>query len=874
MNRDLESQQLIMDPESTVTISTKRRNAKKQSNKIEKPSSIRKSSPVSKIVKTPITACKRCKLKKIKCDKLLPTCLSCRKANVACISVDQATGEDIPRSYVLFLEDTLRTLLDKLKTEKINTAEINSTLPISSDDPPYTGSSISSGLNSKYYLRDNGILGDFLINQGKLIKCDNVSMITSETNQSIDMKPLKVMSPITEGVEPLKFDRSTNVIDPLSSIKEANVDTFLGDSSGVSFAKLVFTATNIKPELLVTGSDKDLDARNSTLKEYEMTELDNNLPNLLELPDKFEAQSLIVNYFSYTNVQLPILHREYFLKKYFEPVYGPWDYNISLLSDYTEINKNFKLPKKTFVDGNEEEESLNTPWFIIWKTNLKSKKINDNLDIPKSIHIPLFFLNIIFAIGYATDVIQSNITRVVSFKKRAAHFVNSLFASSDRLETLSGTLLLVIYALMRPNVPGVWYVLGSALRLTVDLGLHTDKLNMSYDPFTREIRRRLFWSVYSLDRQVCSYFGRPFGIPEESITTRYPSSLDDSQIVPVDNVHDKDAATDYSDKQYLTVSSKVVAIAMFKIRRLQADIVKVLYAPHSELPRAYQNIEEWRDTILLKLDNWYENEVPKNSMTMNCHFNTFVFDLNYHYSKLILFGLSPKCLALTKRSFQLIFESSKGTIDVFHNLCINKKLSYTWVAVHNIFMTGMTYLYSIYYSDDNVLKNEDDIMEYTAKVLNVLKELTGKCDSAKNCYQIYKTLAAVVNKLKFDDRSNNNDANQCNMSSNNDIIISNDYNDIALEQFFHEMEKVNNDSILVNHTADGLGINGVESSIKEEHFQNTESNNGTDTYVRHGSVNQEDKMVDMLYQVSTQSIWDEFFVKSSAKDNNLPDVYF
>ena len=864
-----------MDSRNVVTISNDKRKGKKQSNRIEKPSVIRKSSPVSKIVKTPITACKRCKLKKIKCDKLLPTCLSCRKAKVACISVDQATGEDIPRSYVLFLEDTLRTLLDKLKSEKINTADIKSTLPVASDDPPYSGSSISSDPNSKYYLKDNGLLGDFLINQGKLIKSDNDSTHAPGNKQQIDVKtPSKVMSPIAQGVEPLKFDRSNNVIDPLSSIQEANVDSFLGDSSGVSFAKLVFTATNIKPELLVTDSDKDLDARNSTLKEYEIAELDESLPNLLELPDKFEAQSLIVNYFSYTNVQLPILHREYFLKKYFEPVYGPWDYNISLLSDYTEINRDFKLPKSNSADGNKEEESLNTSWFIIWKTTLKSKKRIDNIDIPKEIQIPLFFLNIIFAIGYATDVIQSNITRVVSFKKRAAHFVNALFASPDRLEALAGTLLLVIYALMRPNVPGVWYVLGSALRLTVDLGLHSDKLNMSYDPFTREIRRRLFWSVYSLDRQVCSYFGRPFGIPEESITTRYPSNLDDSQIVPVDNVHDRDAIADYSDKQYLTVSSKVVAIAMFKIRRLQADIVKVLYAPHSELPRAYENIEEWRDTILLKLDHWYENEVPKNSMTMNCHFNTFVFDLNYHYSKLILFGLSPKCLTLTKRSFQLIFESSKGTIDVFHNLCINKKLSYTWVAVHNIFMTGMTYLYSIYYSDDSVLKKEEDIMEYTAKVLNVLKELTGKCDSAKNCYQIYKTLAAVVKKLKFDDRSNSNDANQYNMSSNNDMAINNDYNDIALEQFFHEMEKVNNDAMIANHTTDGLGINDLGNSVREEHSENNESNSGTDTFVRRGSIHQENKMVDMLYQVSTQSIWDEFFVKSSAKDNNLPDVYF
>lgn len=165
---------------------------------------------------------------------------------------------------------------------------------------------------------------------------------------------------------------------------------------------------------------------------------------------------------------------------------------------------------------------------------------------------------------------------------------------------------MVIYSIMRPNVPGVWYTMGSVLRLTVDLGLHSEKINKNYDAFTREIRRRLFWCVYSLDRQICSYFGRPFGIPEESITTRYPSLLDDSFITLTNREID-----DYSDLPSPNPSSKVIALAMYKIRRIQASIVRILYAPGAELPRRFMDLESWRIETYNELERWFQVDVPK-----------------------------------------------------------------------------------------------------------------------------------------------------------------------------------------------------------------------------------------------------------------------
>lgn len=819
------------------------------------------------------SACKRCKQKKIKCDKYLPSCKNCAKAAEPCISIDPATGEDMPRSYVLFLEDTIQVLMKKLEDKGAYMDMIRGNIPTSSVDPPF----ILGKTGSKYYLPNDALLGEYLINRGHLIKGEmNTDTQPIKKGRIFEAKLPETASSTDIDSKPFEYRESSQGINRLASLKASDSNSFLGDSSGVSFAKLVFTAANFKPELVVDDSDEELEQRDKTLQDYDIDKSVDGAINLMELPSKENAQELIIRYFTYTNIQLPILHREYFLKKYFEPIYGPWDYNVSLISDYTRINESFELP--TNMDNDVTQKTGSEPWYNLWRRFSQHNEIGRNITLPKQYYIPFFFLNIVFAIGYATNVVESDITKVVLFKKRATHYVNSLFSTVDRLEALSGTLLLAIYSLMRPNVPGVWYIMGSVLRLTVDLGLHTEKINMTYDPFTREIRRRLFWTVYSLDRQVCSYFGRPFGIPEESITTRFPSSQDDAQIVP--NNRNISNIQDYSDEPNLSVSSKVVAISMFKIRQIQASIVKVLYAPNSELPREFSDIEEWRTTVLYDLDKWYFDETPKTSEAMNCKFNTFVFDLNYHYSKIVLYGLSPKCPTLTNDSFRVVLDSTKGTIDVFHNLCITHKLSYTWVAVHNTFMTGMTYLYVIYYSGEIMLNNNTDIEEYTTKVLNILKELIGKCDSAKNCYKIYKTLTAVMKRLMSNNTSGNTkDMSNTEIQDQNLQFSTTNNNNIPLEQFFSEMEKVNINPTLgmTNNTLEQLS-GGIRLQDTANNSSVTERERNIDNPIidKRGDSKHQDgqNIMDLLYQVSSQSIWDELFVKNSSKDGNISGMFF
>ncbi|KAF4310964.1 C6 transcription factor [Botryosphaeria dothidea] len=75
--------------------------------------------------------------------------------------------------------------------------------------------------------------------------------------------------------------------------------------------------------------------------------------------------------------------------------------------------------------------------------------------------------------------------------------------------------------------------IGLALRMAISLGLHQEIIDPDMDEATREHRRRLWWSVYSMDRILCAKSGNPITILDEDIGVLPPSRLPhESEICP------------------------------------------------------------------------------------------------------------------------------------------------------------------------------------------------------------------------------------------------------------------------------------------------------------------------------------------------------
>lgn len=88
-------------------------------------------------------------------------------------------------------------------------------------------------------------------------------------------------------------------------------------------------------------------------------------------------------------------------------------------------------------------------------------------------------------------------------------------------------LLLSVYGLRSADGSEPWTYIGLAMRQCIDLGLHK-KPRRSNSFFENEMKKRVFWTSYCLDRQLSISMGRPFAISDRDIDVQV--SANSSQV--------------------------------------------------------------------------------------------------------------------------------------------------------------------------------------------------------------------------------------------------------------------------------------------------------------------------------------------------------
>jgi Fungal specific transcription factor domain len=90
------------------------------------------------------------------------------------------------------------------------------------------------------------------------------------------------------------------------------------------------------------------------------------------------------------------------------------------------------------------------------------------------------------------------------------------------LDGLQCLLLLQVYGLNNPSMGlNVWYLNYQCIASVLDLGLQRDvRAGKSLSMLTQEMRTRIFWVVYSLDRTLATIMGRPIGLRDEACELR------------------------------------------------------------------------------------------------------------------------------------------------------------------------------------------------------------------------------------------------------------------------------------------------------------------------------------------------------------------
>jgi len=173
------------------------------------------------------------------------------------------------------------------------------------------------------------------------------------------------------------------------------------------------------------------------------------------------------------------------------------------------------------------------------------------------------------------------------------------YSKSD-LETLRIVLLLAQFVALSPSRGSLWHLTGFAMRLCIDVGLHweTELQCHNMAPELLDDRRRLWHSTYHLDRLLCVTLGRPFGILDESTRVQLPSPWVGSRQGLGARATDFDVHSQRAHNHLFTLAKLESEIK--HVQHSQVWALKIAYPRPNRaawLQDIQPRLQEWYDTI-------------------------------------------------------------------------------------------------------------------------------------------------------------------------------------------------------------------------------------------------------------------------------------
>lgn len=266
-------------------------------------------------------------------------------------------------------------------------------------------------------------------------------------------------------------------------------------------------------------------------------------PNVSSLiPPHDTAEQLLEAYFTLRWPALPVLHQSTFMKKHYA--------NVTQLGDSADAVSIF-LTFMVFALGSIDIEA-------------------QELTLPDA-HLDFF------------DVATQQISGLIH---------------SNSLETVQGLLLMTVFAVNERRRINSWHAIGLAVRTAIDLGLQRASTSSSSDILTMEMQRRVFWSVYALDRNVSISLGRPFSIGDADFDVPLPGYHSD------DDLETMCLGATPLEGRLRNPRDMSAFLHIVELRQIQFRIQKNFYPVKTADVIGPHHLEQERQAVRLALDDW------------------------------------------------------------------------------------------------------------------------------------------------------------------------------------------------------------------------------------------------------------------------------
>ncbi|KAH3951709.1 hypothetical protein HBI56_080030 [Parastagonospora nodorum] len=238
-------------------------------------------------------------------------------------------------------------------------------------------------------------------------------------------------------------------------------------------------------------------------------------------------------------------------------------------------------------------------------------------------------LNLVFGIAALSSDPRDG-QDVDSFEAQWQSAIESFLMDND-VVTLQCLVLAQIFCLLRADYSRLLKYKGLAIGLSQRLGLHQSQKRFALDALSSETRKKVFWSLYTVDCLSAAHLGLPKLIREEDVHCEYPVDADDEYVT-------EKGFLPTLPGEYTKLSS---ALALFRMTRILSKVLTELYPASASHDISFRTVasladdlEDWSMNLAPHLKLTFAQDKPSTNVTSS---RAPVLSLVYHHIRSLIY---------------------------------------------------------------------------------------------------------------------------------------------------------------------------------------------------------------------------------------------
>ncbi|ROV89071.1 hypothetical protein VPNG_10068 [Cytospora leucostoma] len=306
----------------------------------------------------------------------------------------------------------------------------------------------------------------------------------------------------------------------------------------------------------------------------------------------------------------------------------------------------------------------------------------------------------------------------------------------NTINSLQCLVLALMYCTVRADYRRLQYYKGIAVGLSHRLGLHQSQKRFSFGALTTETRKKVFWTLYTLDCFSAAILGLPKLIKEEDTHAEFPSDTDDEYVT-------EKGFQPTLPGEYTRLSS---ALALFRAARIMAKVMEKNYPAATSYDLSLQQmsalgaeLDSWSERLPQHLKLNFRQDKPSTDITGS---RSPLLALTYYFIRTLIFrpavgsNLGPR----EASALLTVSESAKHMIQIAQlleertmsfSLCLNK--------TDLLLVSSMTLLY-----EGLDLKQESKMLRDNERLINVAIKMVERT-KAPSTNEIKRVASLLIN---------------------------------------------------------------------------------------------------------------------------------